>query len=286
MVFATSDWFVVVTGISLLGLCLGLRAGQSTRWVRRLTLLFGGCLLALWVLLIQRPSVAVQVMPLDVLSHLEGVGAVPFFMLIIGTVWSSSKLMRERRLSLFASALGAIYLVNGGLWMLQCTPNEGFENRSYGGVVMQSKDYTCVPAACATALQRMGIDADEKAMAHLTNTRAGTGSTLIRAMAGLEQRLENTGIEVMLLEPNYDELRHTPMPVLTPLRYKATYKHMVTLMYINDKQVWVGDPTEGLIILKRDKFLEVYTGEIIAFDQPRLRNRHCSNSTTVASAQP
>ena len=85
--------------------------------------------------------------------------------------------------------------------MIQSTPRNAFGRQTSSGPVMQSQDYSCVPAACATALNQLGLPTTEAEMAELTQTRPGTGATLIRALAGLRERLAGTSFSVELVQP-------------------------------------------------------------------------------------
>jgi len=120
-----------------------------------------------------------------------------------------------------------------------------------------------VPAACATALTRIGLPTSEAEMAILTATRPGTGSTLIRALHGLRQRVGRLPVETELLEPTYDELPGLPMPMLATLKFEATRQHMVVLTGRDPYGVMVLDPQVGPSYFLRRDFEEVFTGKVI-----------------------
>jgi ABC-type bacteriocin/lantibiotic exporter with double-glycine peptidase domain len=102
-------------------------------------------------------------------------------------------------------------------------------------------------------------------MAELTMTRPQTGSTLIRALEGLNHKLEGRGIRAVALEPEWDEMRTLPTPMLTPLRVSTAQDHMVTILKVKPDGVWMADPTNGLTWVHRDDFLISYTNRVIAF---------------------
>lgn len=261
----TAGWFVALAALSLLGLAGGLGLSRGPGWAMRGALVVGGAAMAVWVYLVKNPSVAVRVVPVEVLSRIEGVAAVPAFMLICGVAWGTAGALRQRRLAMGAAVVGAIYLLHGGLWMLQHTPPARSFGREAHAVVLQSQDYSCVPAAAATALNRLGVPSDEATMAKLTQTRAGTGSTLLRAMDGLRQRLVGTGIDVVVAEPAYDTLRRLPMPALTPLQFEPSRRHMVTLIRVGRGSVTIVDPMEGEMDMTREHFLRCYRREVLLF---------------------
>ena len=249
-----------------LALAAGLCLGRGPRWAGRVGLIVGMALLMTWVWLMRHPAIAVQMMPVSLLSRIEGTGATPFFLLIVGVAWGQSQLARQRRLATLAMVLGMIYFLHGGLWLLQSTPSVGFaQTVSSQQSVMQSQDYSCVAAACATALNTLGFEATEAQMAQLTNTRPGTGATMIRAMAGLTRRLAKTDYRVTLLDTDYAGLMKLPMPALTPLQYEATRQHMVTLLEIKPDTVVLADPMGGVYGLPRPEFEASFIGQVLVF---------------------
>ncbi len=259
-------WFVVWALASGLMLRLGVWLGRGSRWRAGLAMVLGFALLGWWVWLNRNPQIAVQTIPLSILSHIEGIGAVPGFMLVVGVAWSMCHLPRQRKVTLVAVALGGLYFLHGGLWMLQTTPTTSFANSIQGGLVMQSQDYSCVAAACATALSDLGLPASEARMAELTQTRPGTGATLIRAMEGLRRQLAGSRYRARLVEPTYEQLMALRPPLITPLRFEATMLHMVVLRQVDEHGVLVADPTNGEIWLERAHFEQFYTRQVLIFE--------------------
>ncbi len=260
------SWFVVMAVVSALMLRLGVWLGRGSRRRAGLAMVLGFSLLAWWLWLHKHPEVAVRVIPVSMLSQLEGIGAVPAFMLIVGIAWSMSRLPRQRKVTLAAALLGGVYFLHGGLWMLQTTPTASFGGNMQDGVVMQTQDYSCVAAACATALNDLGLTATEAQMAELTQTRPGTGATLIRALEGLENRLAGSGFQARLVEPTYQQLMATRPPVLTPLRFETTMLHMVVLRRVNEHGVLIADPTNGEIWFDRPEFEAHFTRQALVFE--------------------
>ncbi|MEX0777990.1 MAG: cysteine peptidase family C39 domain-containing protein [Phycisphaeraceae bacterium] len=259
-------WFICMAALSALFLSAGVWAGQGPRRRAALGLVLGFACLILWTWLHHHPAVAVNMIPPSMLAYLEGVGAVPFFMLIVGICWSMSRLPRQRKVMGFAMALGWLYFINGGLWMLQSTPTASFGRSITGGVVMQSQDYSCVAAACATALTRLGLPATEADMAEFTQTRPGTGATLIRAYEGLRLALGHTRWNVVLCQPTYEQLAVARPPILTPVSFESGQRHMVVIEAINSRGVQIADPVSGTLFLSREEFLVVYTGQVLLFE--------------------
>ena len=261
-------WFMVQGIAMMVALWLGMRMGRG-RYCR-LWFAVGLALLAFWGCLHYNPSVAVQLIPIGVMYYIEGTGAVPAFMLIVGIAYGSSKLARQRRLTVLAMMLGIVFFLQGGLWMLQTTPQQIFANTMVtddATMVMQSQDFSCVPAACATALREIGLEATESEMAVLTQTRPGTGATLIRAAQALRRKLEPEGIKVHIIQPTYEQLRHLPVPILTPLQLEVSKRHMVTILNIHRNGVLIADPINGKVYMQRRDFEAAFIGQIIALER-------------------
>lgn len=260
-------WFVFVAAMLPAAWFGGRACGQIDDKLRRgcvIGLAFG--LLIGWSVLIKHPAVAVQVIPLAALARLEGIGAAPLFLFMLGVGWHLAILKRQRAVMILGMLLGAAYFVQGGLWMMRPTPTNAFEAESNKLIVEQTQNYSCVPAASATALRMLGLKATEAEMAELTETREGSGATLLRALNGIDARLKHTGINATLLEPDYETLRRLEPPLLTPLQYNSARLHMVTIVEVRPRLVLVADPQVGVEFISRRHFEEVYRGQVIAFE--------------------
>lgn len=255
-------WFLVAVALGVGGWLAGLHAARRWSWVGRSMIFASLVMLIAWAWLQRHPAVAVQVMPVGVLSRFEGVGGVPLFMMICGAAWALCGKVGQRRLILAASCFGGLYLLQGGLWMLQVTPASALGVQPSPDV-RQSEDWSCVPAASATALNLIGYPSSESQMAQLVRARPGTGATTVRALDGLRQRLRGTPHRAELVAADYQTLLTMPMPSLTPLQFEPTQRHMVTLIDVNAKMVTMIDPTFGPLVMSRIEFEEVYREELI-----------------------
>ena len=247
--------------------CGGRVGRMEDRWRRAAIVAVAFGLLLLWAWLSKHPAVAVRVIPLGVLARLEGIGAAPLFMFVIGVAWSLGELRRQRALVVLGGIIGMGYFVQGGLWMVQTTPTAAFAQPADAVAQLQSQDYSCVPAACSTALRIYGIDTNEREMARLTETRPGQGATLIRALNGLERRLGGSSIRPVLVEPTFDELRGVQPPFMAPLRYEARRLHMVTVLKVENSRVLIADPATGVEALSRPEFERLFHGQAIIFQR-------------------
>ena len=260
-------WFVMVAAMLPAAWFGGRACGQIEDKLRR------GCVIGLafalliaWSMLIRHPALAVQILPLAALARLEGIGAAPLFLFMLGVGWHLAVLKRQRAVMILGMCLGAGYFVQGGLWMMRPTPTNAFDQQDGALVIEQTQDYSCVPAASATALRMLGLNTTEAEMAELTETRAGSGATLLRALNGIDTRLKHTGIEATLLEPDYDTLLRIEPPMLTPVQYEAARLHMVTIIEVRPHLVLLADPQVGVEFISRRKFESIYRGQVIAFD--------------------
>lgn len=259
------NWFVGIALFTVLAWLVGVRLGRGSAWAGRLTIGLGVVMMIGWGWLIRHPATAVHFIPVGLLSWIEGVGGVPLFMLILGAAWARSRLPRQRLLIGWAMMFGAIYFVNGGMWMLQSTPTAVMGQTVEPYEIRQTQDYSCVPAACATALNLLGVSSTEREMAELTQTRPGTGATMIRALDGLEHRLRGGPLRPVLLEPTFDELKALPLPALTPLQFEPTRRHMVVISRITSTGIWIMDPMDGYQYFTHHAFRDIYCDQVIIF---------------------
>ncbi|BAM03117.1 C39 family peptidase [Phycisphaera mikurensis] len=266
-------WFGIAVMVSVAGWMLGRRAGSAGDRTARLAAILGVVLLIAWTWLLRHPAVGVRLVPVSLLARVEGTGSVPMFALILGVCWERARVARQRAVVGWAVALGIVYLANGGGWLLQQTPDAvmGRSTRATGSeaLVMQSQDFSCVPAACATLLRRWGEPASEANMARLTRTRAGSGSTMLRALEGLSERLAGADLRPVLLQVDYADLVRLPMPLITPLQNEASRRHMVAI----DRRVAAGyvllDPIDGVYWIGDDQLASSFIGQVIVLEERR-----------------
>ncbi len=258
-------WFAVLVSLSILGWVLGWQAGKLRSPIRVLIAFTAVGLIVFCGYMTREPYVPLSFLPTTVVSAMEGVSAVPFFMLLMGLGYARSNLPRHKRLTLAAMAFGAVYFFTGGFWMIQTSPAPSLAHTVGERNVLQTENYTCVPAACATALNRIGIKTSEAEMADLTFTRPGTGSTLVRALGGIQRKLELVGSarQAKLIRVEESELNHLPMPILTALAYEPTKHHMVVILKHQNGFYRMVDPQVGEITIHREELVKIFTGNVI-----------------------
>ena len=283
MLEANTCWFLSAILFTGLAGITGLAAGRGRAGTARAAGLAGIAWMLGWAWLVHHPDVAVQFLSVEVLSRVEGFGGVPAFMLMLGVLWSRTLRSRQRMLVVWAAVFGGIYFVNGGLWLIQDTPTAVLGHAApgnAGALVLQSQDYSCVPASCATALNLLGRPSSEAQMARLTDTRPGTGATTLRALRGLNARLAQTPLRARLLVGSFEQIRVVDLPALTPLQYESTRRHMVVILDWTADGVWLMDPMAGLYEISIEDFRTLFVGQVIVFEGPRL------SRPNVASDRP
>jgi predicted double-glycine peptidase len=258
-------WFAGTVATGVIAGVVGMRLGRGDAPRAWRAVAAAATLLGLWAWLAWNPAVAVQAIPVRLLSRIEGVAAAPLFMLILGVAWARSARPRQRAVVTAAALVGVIYVLRGGGWMIQPTPAEAFTRTIDREMVAQSQDYSCVAAASATALTRLGLLTSEAEMARLTRTTPGNGATLVRAMDGITQRLRGTPWRVELLQPTLDQLMVLPTPMLATVQVGPLQRHMIVVEAATPRHVRVLDPAGGPMVLTTDEFARTFTGVVLIF---------------------
>ncbi|MDI6643885.1 MAG: cysteine peptidase family C39 domain-containing protein [Methanobacteriaceae archaeon] len=119
---------------------------------------------------------------------------------------------------------------------------------------MQSKPYTCGPAALATALNNIGIISTENEISKLAGTDH-TGTT----MYGLLKAAKFKGVEAAGMRISIDNLRYNNIVFLT---INSGYHYSVILKITHEKVI-LADPALGNIELTRKKFEDIYSGNAL-----------------------
>lgn len=272
MLDVNTCWFLGAVLFTAVAAVAGVAAGRGSPGTARASAGAAVAWMLAWAWLVHHPDVALEFIPVEFLSRIEGFGGVPAFMFLLGVLWSRTRMSRQRVLVVWAAAFGGIYFINGGLWLLQDTPTSVMGHTyadATAGVVLQTQDYSCVPASCATALNLLGQPSTEAQLARLTDTRPGTGATVLRALRGLNTRLAGSPLRARLLALTADGVRRLELPALTPLQYERSRRHMVVILACNESGVWLMDPMTGLGQLDPEAFRTVFVGQVIVFDGPR-----------------
>ncbi|UCD74056.1 MAG: hypothetical protein JSV91_09715 [Phycisphaerales bacterium] len=286
-------WFCILLAISGLLLLAGRWLGERGSRVSPTAAVAAFLLIALAAVPKFRPALLHTICPLGLSIWLEGVLAVFPWMLLVGVLWTGPFGKRITRVAPLMLVLGLIYFLFGGVWMIMPDIQMLIEEERTAAVIdgervsqvtIQSRPDTCVPAACATALRRMGIETTEREMCHITMAKPWRGSTLARAACGLRHHLARRGIAVTLKDLSAEEvvrIAEPSRPVLVVIKSNIAANHMVVVLGRVRDGVVIANPSPGEhggikpmpIQLNRgyemftlDDFARLYRGGAIVFE--------------------
>ena len=138
------------------------------------------------------------------------------------------------------------------------------------GIVMQSSDFSCGPAALATVLQNMGFNSTEQELKVLAGT--DTSGT---SMHGLSEAAKAKGLSATGMKLSVDDLKPNNI-VHIILDGEGHYS---VVREITNESVKLADPSLGNIELSREKFSEIYTGNSLVVSDPNVQAQETNNST-------
>ena len=146
------------------------------------------------------------------------------------------------------------------------------------GIVMQTTDYSCGPAALATVLQNMGFNVTEHELKVLAGTDV-SGTT----MYGLAQAARSKGLNASGMRLSIGELR----PNMIVHVIKDGTPHYSVVREVTNESVKLADPSLGNIEMTREKFSEIYTGNALVINVPQEVNQTAeqANNTDISSVQ-
>ena len=281
----SSIWFCLLGLCALAFLSLGRWLGEQPKTTALPTLIASVLLILLAAIPRFKPTLLHTTFPLGLTIYLEGILATFPWMLMVGILWSGRAFRRLHRAAILMIVLGFVYFLFGGVWMIlpDVRPYER-ETRTKQGVTLQSRPDTCVPAACATALRRIGVPTTEAEMCHVVMAKPGRGSTLARAAYGLSHRLAHLAVTVSLRDLDLDQvlaLASPSRPVLVVIRSNIAADHMVVVLGREPRGVIIANPSPGdhgrvrklpiktnfgFEVFAPDDFARLYRGGAIVFE--------------------
>jgi predicted double-glycine peptidase len=254
MTIESASWFIgqgVVAGLAVLvGLWFGRQRASLWRGAGVVAVLMTLC----WPLIRIWPVRAIAVVPLSVLVFVEITGIVVPVVFLFTVAARHLRHRSERRATWLLVAVCGVYFVRHGMWMVAPPVPEMRMARYVDGVCRQSTGYTCVAASLVTQLGFHGIDANETEMARLSYTMVDAGTTDLRAMYALEQKLAGSSLAARYERMDYDRLRAVPMPCLVAIDWGYFSSHMVPVLAVNEEGVVLGDPLTGPRTMARAAF--------------------------------
>jgi predicted double-glycine peptidase len=119
------------------------------------------------------------------------------------------------------------------------------------GIVMQSTNYSCGPAALATVLNNLGINTTEQELKVLAGT--DTSGT---SMYGLVHAAQSKGLNLVGSSLSIDDLSPNTIVILT----KNGTPHFSVVREVTNESVKLADPSLGNIEMSIERFNEIYSG--------------------------
>ncbi|WP_088891470.1 cysteine peptidase family C39 domain-containing protein [Leptolyngbya ohadii] len=141
------------------------------------------------------------------------------------------------------------------------------DNLQPNGIFRQTSDSSCAPAALASVLRRLNIDATESSVARLAGT-----SQLGTSMPQLVGALQQMNLDGMELKPTWEQMRQINRPgvLATWLELKrGRAPHAVGLLAMDDTTATIADPDRGKILrLSRADFERIWRKQYLPIFRP------------------
>lgn len=124
------------------------------------------------------------------------------------------------------------------------------------GVCRQTRPYTCGPAAAVTALNRLGLQADEGSLALLARTGPVIGTSPWDLSRALDNAYAPQGLNSRF--EHLDSLDRVPEGsiLLAVVQDRNLLDHCVAVLDFDAGYVTIADPAEGLVRMPRPEFVQ------------------------------
>lgn len=277
-------WFLALAAVVTLLALLGQRLGRGSKLAFGLGAAAGVACMVSLACVSRRMELLLGYVPESVVEHLEGTAVVLPLALVLGLAWTRATIRRQRISIGVAAMAGVLFFLQGSLWMVLPAPVADFCQQPGSLTTRQSTYYSCVAAACATALGQLGVPASEAEMVVLTRTSPLTGATVLRAASGLRQRLRDTAIEPRIVRGGWEELSSLPMPALCTMQFSRGRVHMITVLEVRPTHALIVDPTDGQMWFPREAFERHSSGAMIAFVSRHDGHETLASAGTVPAA--
>lgn len=130
------------------------------------------------------------------------------------------------------------------------------------GICLQSNGYNCGPAAAVTVLRRMGVPAEEDALALAAYTTRFSGTPADCLMSAIH---ELYGAECRMVRATDIEDLTGGVPFIAVVKHSLMVDHYVAVIEVTDSYVRLGDPLKGLKRLTHHEFDQKWRGQSILF---------------------
>ncbi len=137
--------------------------------------------------------------------------------------------------------------------------HENISNRmNADNICLQTTDYTCGPAAAVTALDRLGIDANEGKLAILSHSSPITGTLPICLRNALTNEFSQLGLQCEFKRFDSIEQLKEADATLVVIKDRMFSDHCVAVLEVTDKNVVIADPSYGRQVLPYNIFAKIW----------------------------
>jgi hypothetical protein len=140
------------------------------------------------------------------------------------------------------------------------------------GICRQTTDYTCGPAAAVTALEKLGIKADEGELAVLSYSSPLIGTLPTCLTSALRNRYGADGLSCRYRHfDSIDQLRKAGL-TLAVVRDAFLLDHCIAVLDVSDDAVTVADPVTGARLMPYEQFEKIWRFCGIVLQRNTVRN--------------
>ena len=140
------------------------------------------------------------------------------------------------------------------------------------GICRQTTKYTCGPAAAVTALEKLGLNADEGEIAILSHTSPVAGTLPALLCSALQNRYGAEGLKCKYRR--FDSIEQLRKAGVTLVIVKDTFliDHCLVVLEVLDHAVAVADPVTGAKLMPYENFEKIWRFSGIVMERPPLQN--------------
>lgn len=139
------------------------------------------------------------------------------------------------------------------------------------GICIQSRSYTCGPAAAVTALRKLGLSAHEGQIAVLAHTSPLTGTLPWCLYTALQEHYADEGLECQYRYfDSIAQLKDSGI-TLAVVREAFLLDHCVAVLEVSDRMVIIADPVYGKQDMSHKQFEKIwrFRGIVLKRDSTR-----------------
>jgi hypothetical protein len=126
------------------------------------------------------------------------------------------------------------------------------------GICRQTTDFTCGPAAAVTALEKLGLKADEGELAVLSYSSPVIGTLPTCLTSALQNRYSADGLSCQYRRfDSIDQLRNAGV-TLAVVRDAFLLDHCIAVLDVSDNAVTVADPVTGARLMPYKQFEKIW----------------------------